>query len=193
GDHVIEVEGPAVDRTHGDRRGIPVPRYSSGAHSFEQTLRKLPSRNGLAVPRKRAAGAVPEPPWSYAPSEVAAWMASTAGARRRGSSSRRQVRVKGFVGECPMSAEQRLVRRLAGLGFEPAESPLRFPGLFARLPRAADTRSFQGNLGGTQVHLHLRKNTVLELRAPFLPRLSFHPQSKFISQLVCPGSEGTWT
>src|SRR5205807_2135760 len=43
GDHVIKVEGPAVDRTHGDRRGIPVPRYSSGAHSFEQTLRGLPS------------------------------------------------------------------------------------------------------------------------------------------------------
>src|SRR5205807_10351998 len=98
---------------------------------------------GLAVPRKRAAGAVPEPPWSYAPSEVAAWMASTAGPRRRGSSSRRQVRVKGFVGEYPMSAEQRLVRRLGGLGFEPAESPSRFPGLFSHPPRPAHTLSFQ--------------------------------------------------
>ncbi|TMA02651.1 MAG: hypothetical protein E6J92_04420 [Methanobacteriota archaeon] len=145
------------------------------------------------MPRKRAAGAVPEPPWSYAPSEVAAWMASTAGPRRRGSSSRRRVRVKGFVGECPMSAEQRLVRRLAGLGFEPAESPSRFPGLFAHPPRAADTRSFQGNLAGTQVHLHLRKDTVLELRIAFVPRLSFRRASKFISRLGVRGLEGTWT
>ena len=120
-------------------------------------------------------------------------MASTAGPRRRGSSSRRQVRVKGFVGECPMSAEQRLVRRLAGLGFEPAESPFRFPGLFAHLPRAADTRSFQGNLAGTQVHLHLRKDTVLELRIAFVPRLSFRRASKFISRLGVRGLEGTWT
>src|SRR5205807_8965761 len=38
GDHVIEVEGPAVDRTHGDRRGIPVLRYSSGAHRLRTNL-----------------------------------------------------------------------------------------------------------------------------------------------------------
>src|SRR5439155_3266249 len=43
GDHVIKVEGPAVDRTHGERRGIPIPRYRSAAPSFEQTLRGLPS------------------------------------------------------------------------------------------------------------------------------------------------------
>src|SRR5205807_6316473 len=39
GDHVIEVEGPAVDRTHGDRRGIPVPRYSSGADLLRTKLK----------------------------------------------------------------------------------------------------------------------------------------------------------
>src|SRR5438445_502750 len=81
----------------------------------------------------------------------------------------------------------------AGLGFGPAESSLRFPGLFAGLPHAADTRSFQGNLGGTQVHLHLRKDTVLELRVAFLPRLSFRRASKFISRLGVRGLEGTWT
>src|SRR5438309_5109595 len=42
GDHVIQVEGPAVDRTHGDRRGIPVPRYSSGAHLLRTTLKVPP-------------------------------------------------------------------------------------------------------------------------------------------------------
>ena len=120
-------------------------------------------------------------------------MASTAGPRRGGSSSRRQVRVKGFVGECPMSAEPRLVRRLAALGFEPAERPFRFPGLFAHLPRAADTRSFRGNLAGTQVHLHLREDTVLEMRVAFVPRLSFRRAFKFISRLGVRGLEGTWT
>src|SRR5437773_9928838 len=99
-------------------------------------------------------------------------MASTAGPRRRGSSSRRRVRVKGFVGECPMSAEERLVRRLAGLGFEPAESPSRFPGLFAHPPRAADTPSFPGKLAGAHVHLHLRNDTVLALRLAFVTRRS---------------------
>jgi len=103
------------------------------------------------------------------------------------------VGVKGFVGECPTSAEQRLVRRLAGLGFEPAESPFRFPGLFAHLARSADTQSFRGSLGGIQVHLHLRKDTVLELRVAFVPRLSFRRASKFISRLGVRGLEGTWT
>src|SRR5437773_11221880 len=98
-------------------------------------------------------------------------MASTAGPRRRGSSSRRRVRVKGFVGECPMSAEQRLVRRLAGLGFEAAESPFRVPGLFACLPHSADTRSFEVNLGVIDVDLHLRNDTVLELRVALLALL----------------------
>src|SRR5437660_4474965 len=42
GDHVIQVEGPAVDRTHGDRRGIPVPRYSSGAHLLRTNLNRPP-------------------------------------------------------------------------------------------------------------------------------------------------------
>src|SRR5438132_5410348 len=42
GDHVIEVEGPAVDRTHGDRRSIPVPRYSSGAHLLRTNLTRPP-------------------------------------------------------------------------------------------------------------------------------------------------------
>src|SRR5205809_4128062 len=120
-------------------------------------------------------------------------MASTAGPRRRGSSSRRRVRVKGFVGECPMSAEERLMRRLAGLGFEPAESPSRFPGLFAHLPHSADTRSFQGLLAGAQVLLHPLHDTVLELRIAFVPRLSFRPASKFISRLGVRGLDGTWT
>ncbi|TLZ67965.1 MAG: hypothetical protein E6K12_02785 [Methanobacteriota archaeon] len=145
------------------------------------------------MPKKRAAGNVPEPPWTYAPSEVAAWMASTAGPRRRGSASRRQARVKGFVGHCPTSAEQRLLRRLAGLGFEPDESVSHFPAILAHLPHSADSRLFVGNLGGIEVRVRLRKDAVLELRLAFVPRLSFRRASKFLSRLGIRGLEGTWT
>jgi len=158
-----------------------------------QTLKVPPCWKPPAVPSKRPVRSVPEPPWSYAPSEVAEWMASTAGPRRRASASRRQARVKGFVGHCPTSAEKRLLRRLAGLGFEPDESSSRFPAIFAHLPHSADSRSFQGNLGGTQVHLRLRKDAALELRLAFVPRLSFRRASKFLSRLGLRGLEGTWT
>src|SRR5437016_3174781 len=50
GDPVIEVEGPAGDRTHGDRRGIPVPRYSSGAHLLRTNLKGPP----VLKPSRRA-------------------------------------------------------------------------------------------------------------------------------------------
>src|SRR2546430_490495 len=169
-------------------RDIVLARGPSG-----ETLRVLLAWKPLAVPKKRAAGNVPEPPWTYAPSEVAEWMASTAGPRRRGSASRRQARVKGFVGRSPTSAEQGLLRRLAGPGFEPDESVSHFPAILVHLPHAADSRSFRGNLGGTQVHVRLRKDAVLELRLAFVPRLSFRRASKFLSRLGLRGLEGTWT
>jgi hypothetical protein len=120
-------------------------------------------------------------------------MASTAGPRRRRSASRRQARVKGFVGRCPMSEEKRLLRRLAGIGFEPTESTSRFPALLAHLPHSAASRSFLKIVGGTQVHIRLRKNRGLELRVAFVPRLSFRRAFKLLSRIGLRGLEGTWT
>ena len=106
--------------------------------------------------RRRSAGTFPEPPWSYAPSEVADWLASTAGpGSRRASRSRRRLHVKGFVGHCPTSAEGKLLRRLAEFGFAEAAGAHRFPPFFRWMAKSADAVSFVGNLGETQVHIRL--------------------------------------
>ncbi|MGI0149490.1 MAG: hypothetical protein ACREDF_08175 [Thermoplasmata archaeon] len=144
--------------------------------------------------RKRQTGTVPQPPWSYSPSEVAEWMASTAGpSPPREPRARRQVRVKGFIGECPTSAEGRLLRRLSKLGFEPAEKAHRLPPLLTRLTHPKEPSSFSGKLGLTRVHIRLRKGTALSLRLTFTPRVSQRLASKLIYRLGLRNFEGTWT
>src|SRR2546425_216134 len=123
--------------------------------------------------RKRSAGTFPEPPWSYAPSEVEEWLASTAGpGSRRASRVRRPLRVKGFAGHCPTSAEGKLLRRLREFGFERAGSAHRFPALFRWTARSADGGSFVGRLGETRVQIRLRKGASLQLHVAFVPSVS---------------------
>ena len=143
--------------------------------------------------RRRSAGTFPEPPWSYAPSEVAEWLASTAGpGSRRASRSRRRLHVKGFVGHCPTSAEGKLLRRLAEFGFAEAAGAHRFPPLFRWMAKSADAVSFLGNLGVTQVHIRLRKGAALQLHVAFVPVVSYRRASKFLLRLGLRGLEGTW-
>jgi len=95
-----------------------------------------------------------------------------------------------------MSEEKRLLRRLAGLSFEPTECTSRFPALLAHLPHlphSASSRSLLKNVGGTQVHIRIRKNRGLELGVAFVPRLSFRRGFKLLSRLGLRGLEGTWT
>ena len=143
---------------------------------------------------RRRAVVLPEPPWTYAPSETAAWMVSTAGPRsRRGPPSRRQVRVKGFVGRCPTSSEARLRHRLEGLGFEPAEGVRHVPAIFARHPSAVQGAAFRGKVGQCAIAIRLRKGAELEIHVSFAPRVSYRRASKFLSRLGLRGLEGTWT
>src|SRR2546425_12841415 len=93
--------------------------------------------------RKRSAGTFPEPPWSYAPSEVEEWLASTAGpGSPRASRVRRPLRGKGFAGHCPIFAEGKLLLRLREVGFVRAGRAHRFPALFRLTARAADGGEF---------------------------------------------------
>jgi len=143
---------------------------------------------------RRRAVVLPEPPWTYAPSETAAWMVSTAGPRsRRGPPSRRQVRVKGFVGRCPTSAEARLRHRLEGLGFERAEAAWHGPAIFARHPSAVQSAAFRGRVGESAIAIRLRRGAELEIHVSFAPRVSYRRASKFLSRLGLRGLEGTWT
>jgi len=145
--------------------------------------------------RRRRAGILPQPPWSYAPSEVAGWLASTAGpSPRREPRSARQIRVKSFVGRCPTAAEGRLLRRLAELGFERTEGPFsQLPLKVMRRMRPTDREAFLGKLGDVRVHILLRKGATLRLRITFAPRVSSHRASKFLSRLGVRSLEGTWT
>ncbi len=143
--------------------------------------------------RKRSAGTFPQPPWSYAPSEVAEWLASTAGpGSRRASRVRRPLRVKGFVGHCPTSAEEKLLRRLAEFGFERAAVPTRIPTLFRWTTTPADAENFVGKLGETGVDLRLRRGAILQLHVAFVPAVSYRRASKFLSRFGLRGLEGTW-
>src|SRR5712692_4769381 len=118
--------------------------------------------------RKRRTGSLPQPPWSFSPSEVAEWLASTGGGRRRESSSGRQSLVKGFLGSCPTAAKERLVGRLSGLGFERVKTDfLHLPPVLTRLVGSAEPEAFLGKLGDTQIHIRLRKGAALELRVTF--------------------------
>ena len=147
-----------------------------------------------SMSKKRPTGTLPQPPWSYSPSEVAQWMASTAGPRPpRDPRSRRQVRVKSFSGRCPSSAEDPLFRRLNRLGFQRIEGAMRSPPGRQGLAHSREWNAFLGKLGETQVHIRLRKGATLEFRVTFTPRASFRRASKLISRLDVRGLEGTWT
>ena len=102
--------------------------------------------------------------------------------------------MKSFVGRCPASAEGRLLRRLAGLGFERVEGDfLHFPPVLTRLTHSAEPEAFLGKLGDTRVHIRLRKGAALELRVTFTPRVSPRRASKLLSRLRVRALEGTWT
>lgn len=144
--------------------------------------------------KKRNPGPLPQLPWSYSPSEVAEWLASTAGPRRnRDPRPRRQVRVKGFIGRCPTSDEGALFRRLAGLGFERVEGAQRSSPGPNRFAHFKERDAFLGKLGESRVHIRLRKGAAMELRVTFTPRASFRRASKLISRLNLRGLEGRWT
>jgi len=120
-------------------------------------------------------------------------MASTAGPRTpRDPRSRPQVRVKGFIGRCPTSAEGTLLRRLAGLGFERIEGAQHSFRGRDRFPHSKERDAFLGQLGETQVHIRLRKGASMELRVTFAPRASLRRASKLIYRLGLRGLEGRW-
>ena len=130
--------------------------------------------------RRRSAGTFPEPPWSYAPSEVADWLASTAGpGSRRASRSRRRLHVKGFVGHCPTSAEGKLLRRLAEFGFAEAAGAHRFPPLFRWMAKSADAE----NGSATQ---HSPAQPAQSGRSPSRARSSTLPSGSCCSAKVPP-------
>lgn len=121
-------------------------------------------------------------------------MASTAGPKpRRGSRSRRQVRVKVFTGRCATSSEGKLLRRLVALGFERVAAGQRSSSARGRFAHSADPNVFLGKLGESRVHIHLQKGALLELRATFSPRVSFRHASKLLSRLGLRGLKGIWT
>lgn len=102
--------------------------------------------------------------------------------------------MKGFLGRCPASGEGKLLRRLAGLGFERVGGDfLNFPPVLTRLTRSPEPDSFFGKLGDTRVHIRLRKGATLELRVTFTPRVSSRRASKLLSRLRVRALEGTWT
>jgi hypothetical protein len=143
--------------------------------------------------KNRTLAVLPPPPWSQAPSEVAEWQASVGGPKRRGGSgSRKQLRVKTFVGRCPTSFEGRLRKRLAALGFESSDRGRNLPRGFARFAHATGNDAFLGKLGATRVHVRLRTGVVLELRATFSPPVTFRRASMLISRLGLRDVDGTW-
>ena len=144
--------------------------------------------------RPRRTGTLPQPPWSYAPSEVAEWLASTAGSRRaREPRYTRQVRVRGFVGPCPASVEARLVRRLTRLGFERLEGSGHAPHVFRHLRHASSPALFLGKLGETRVRVRLGRAGGPEVRVTFIPRVSLRTASKLVTRLGLRLTDGMWT
>lgn len=105
----------------------------------------------------------------------------------------RQARVKGFVGEFPISAEGKLLRRLSELGFEPAQPGHHLPAVLTHLTHAREPAAYGGRLGGTRIHIRLRKGATLELRVTFIPRVSSQRASKLLSRLGLHDVDGRWT
>jgi hypothetical protein len=146
-----------------------------------------------SMAKKRPTSVLPSPPWSYAPSEVAEWQTSVAGPRQRAESvSRKQLRVRTFIGRCPTSMEGKLRRRLAALRFEPSEPGRNLPRGLGRFARATGPDVFLGKMGAIRIHGRLRKGEVLEVRATFSPHVPFRRASRLISRLGLRDVDGTW-
>src|SRR6266550_2288977 len=148
GDHVIEVEGPAVDRTHGDRRGIPVPRYSSGAHLLRTNLKGPPvlkrSRRAEETRRRSRSGTAME----LRSLRGRGLDGFDSGSRRRGSYSRRQVRVKVSLANARCRPNQGWCGVLPGSDSNPLKARFVFPAS-SRAFRARPTRGpFKGTWEG---------------------------------------------
>src|SRR3990172_8177301 len=134
---------------------------------------------------------LPQPPWSYAPSEVAEWLASTARpTRRRGRRvGRAPARVKGFFGRFPLSEEEKLLRRLAGSDFHPMR---RLRGALARFSRRPPGRSFAGRLRDVDVEVDMRKKDLLEVRVMFGRPIDVSRATRLLTELRLRPSSGQW-
>jgi len=144
--------------------------------------------------RRGEAPRLPQPPWSYAPSEVAEWLGSTAGRRRpRKVRRKRPATFRRFVARYPSSVESRIIRNLARLKFLPA----RGGGVGSRrqppgpLP-AARTLTYRRAFGDAEVEVRLRDGESVEIRVRFKPPVSLPRGLKLVSRLGLRPSQGRW-
>lgn len=137
---------------------------------------------------------LPQPPWSYAPSEVAEWLASTAGLRRpREARRERPATFRRFVARYPSSVESRIVRSLTRLKFLPVRGT--GAGLrreIAGLAHPARTLTYRRALGDTEVEVRLRDGESVEIRVRFKPPVSQQRGLELVSRLGLRPSSGRW-
>ena len=115
------------------------------------------------------------------PSEVAEWLASTAGSKQSGASfQQRQPKMGGFVGRFPVTRQDRLLRRLERLGFR-KKGGLR-----------KSTAHFRGIWHDSLVEFRIRTGEELEVRTTFHPALSHRRASKFLAELGLDPASGEW-
>ena len=139
-------------------------------------------------------GGLPEPPWSQAPAEVSAWLAST-GSRRpsRGGRPARQSRVRGFLARGTASAVHRLLHRLHGSHFEKVEgSQAPFARALGRFVRASPSEGYRGSVAGVRVRVTLGSGTEPRVRIIFTPRVTERQAAKILSRLGLDATQGSW-
>lgn len=143
--------------------------------------------------RRTGSVALPEPPWTQAPSEVMAWGASTGGRPHPESRAPRPSRVKGFDSHVPAAEEERLLAHMARLGFAPTRGrPPSLPRWIPHLLHHATPQVFLGTISGTHLQIRLRKAARVEVRVTFTPKASFRKAWRLVARLGLDTSEGTW-
>ncbi len=149
----------------------------------------------LFMGRKGSTLRLPQPPWSYAPSEVAEWLASTAGRHKRPSTRHRhrQFMVKEFFGRYPPSIEDKVALNLNRMNFRRLEgSGAGWRHMLADLTHTEKSLAFRRASKETEVEVQLRRGKSVGVRVTFKPPVSHEQGLKIVSRLGLRPSRGKW-